>query len=114
MAGHWPVLLGLGFFDCSWAERDVDRGRPTIKGNVPELANLPMEGYFQALYAPLGGSKIWREKASLISTKLCVSMFRDKPPCMPLCFGTVDYIARGGLGFFFFLSLCSSRSFFLF
>ena len=45
-----------GFSDCSWAERDVDRGRPVIKRNVLELANLPLEGYFRALYAPLGGS----------------------------------------------------------
>ena len=114
MDGHWRVLLGLSFSDCSLAERDVDRGRPTIKGKVLELANLLMKGYFRALYAPLGGSRIWREKASLISLKLCVSMFRDKPPCMPLYFSTVDYIARGGQGFFFFLSLYSSRYFFSF
>ena len=82
-----------------------------IKRNVLELANLHMEGYFLALYAPLGGLQIWREKASLTSTKLCFSMFRDKPPCTPLCFGTVDYTARDGRGFFFFLSLYSSSSF---
>ena len=40
--------------DCSWVEHDVERGRPVIKRNVPELANLLMEGYFRALYAPLG------------------------------------------------------------
>ena len=79
--------------NCSWAERDVDRGRSVIKRNVPKLANLPMEGYFRALYAPLGGLGIWREKASLTLTKLYFSMFRDKPPCTPLCFGTVDYLA---------------------
>ena len=83
MAGHWRMLLGLGFSDYSWVERDVDRGQPVIKRNDPELANLSMEGYFRALYAPLGGSRIWREKASLTSTKPCFSMFRDKPPCMP-------------------------------
>ena len=49
MASHWRMLLGLGFSDCSWAEHDVDRGQPVIKRNVPELANLPMEGYFRAL-----------------------------------------------------------------
>ena len=93
MAGHWRILQVLGFFDCSWAELDVDRGRLAIKRNVLELANLPMEGYFRALYAPLGGSPIWREKASLTSTKLSVSMFSDKSPCMPLYFGTIDYTA---------------------
>ena len=105
------MLLRLGFFACSWAECDVERSRPTIKRNVPELANLPMEGYFRALDAPLGGSQIWREKASLKSTKLYFSMFRDKPPCMPLCFGIVNYTARGGRGFYLFLSLYSSNSF---
>ena len=70
MVGHWRMLLGLGFSDCSWVERDVDKSRPIIKRNVLELANLPMEGYFQALYTPLGGSRIWREKASLTLTKL--------------------------------------------
>ena len=104
-ASHWQMLLVLGFSDCSWAKRDVDKGRPTIRKDVLELANLPMEGYFRALYAPLGGSRIWREKAPFIVTKLCVSMFRDKPPCTPLCFGIVDYTARGGWGFFLFLSL---------
>ena len=55
MAGHWRMLLGLGLI-VPGAECDVDRGRPMIKRNVLELANLPMEGYFRALYAPLGGS----------------------------------------------------------
>ena len=48
------MLLGLGFSDCSWVERDVDRGRLAIERNVPKLPNLPMAGYFVALYAPLG------------------------------------------------------------
>ena len=56
MAGGWRMLLVLGFSDCSWAERDVDKGRSVIKRNVLELANLPLEGYFLVLYAPLGGS----------------------------------------------------------
>ena len=55
MACRLQMLLVLGFSDCSWVERDVDRGRPVIKRNVPELANSPLEGYFRALYAPLGG-----------------------------------------------------------
>ena len=49
------MLLVSGFSDCSWDECDVDRGRPVIKTNVLELANLPLEGYFRALYVPLGG-----------------------------------------------------------
>ena len=56
MDGHWQMLLVLAFSDCSWVECDVDRGRSVIKRNVLELANLPLEGYFLALYAPLGGS----------------------------------------------------------
>ena len=56
MASHWRMLLVLRFSDCSWDELDVDRGRPMIKRNILELANLPLEGYFRALYAPLGGS----------------------------------------------------------
>ena len=64
MASHWWMLLGLGFSECSWVKRDVDRGRPVIERNVLELANLPMTGYFGALYAFLGVSRIWREKAS--------------------------------------------------
>ena len=113
MAGYWWMLLVSGFSDCSWAERDIDRVWSVIKRNVIELANLPLEGYFRALYVPLGGSRTWMENASLKSMKLCVSMFSDKPPCMPPCFGTVDYTTRGGRVFFLFLSLCSN-SFFLF
>ena len=93
MVGYWRMLLLLGFSDCSWAEREVDRGRLMIKRNVLKLAYLPLEGYFQALYAPFAGLRTWREKTSLTSTKLCVSMFNDMPPCMPLCFGIVDYTA---------------------
>ena len=102
------VRAGL---DCSWAKCDIDKGRPMMKRNAPELANLPMEGYFRALYALLGGSQIWSEKAALTSTKLCFSVFRDKSPCTSLCFGIADYTARGGRDFFFFLSLCSGSSF---
>ena len=84
-----------------------------IKRNVLELANLPLEGYFRALYVPLGGSQTHKENASLKSMKLYVFMFSDKPPCMPLCFGIADHTAKGGWGFFLFLRLCSSN-FFLF
>ena len=113
MAGCWRILLVLGFSDCSWAKRDIDRGRSVIKKNILALANLPLEVYFRALYAPLGGSQTWREKASLTSTKPYVSMFSDKPPCMPLCFGTIDHTIGGGRGFFLFLSPYTSN-FFLF
>ena len=80
MACRWRMMLVLSFSNYSWVERDVDRGRPTIKMKVSKLANLPMERYFRASYAPLGGSQIWREKASSTSKKPCFSMFRDKPP----------------------------------
>ena len=55
----------LSFSNCSWSECDVDKGQSVIKKNVLELANLPLEGYFLALYAPLGGPRTWREKAFL-------------------------------------------------
>ena len=84
-----------------------------IKRDILELVNLPLEGHFQALYVPLGGSRTRKENASLKSMKLYVSMFSDKSPCMPLCFSAIDHNAIGGRGFFLFLSLCSS-SFFLF
>ena len=50
------MLLVPGFSDCSWVECDVDKGQSVIKRSVLELANLPLEGYFQALYVPLGSS----------------------------------------------------------
>ena len=121
MACRWRTLLVLCFFNRFWVERGVDRGRSVVKRNVSELANLPLEGYFRALYTPLGGWRDtafppsmklyfsmfndkppWRKKAFSTSTKLCFSMFRDNPPCMPLCFGTADCTARGGWGVFLF------------
>ena len=48
-----------------------------IKMNVLKLVNLSFEGYFRALYVPLGGSQTLKENASLKSMKLCVSMFND-------------------------------------
>ena len=59
--------------------------------NVLERANLPLEGYFRALYVPLGGSRTQMENAPL---KLCIFMFNNKPPCMPLYFGTVEIILQ--------------------
>ena len=64
MAGHWRMLLVPGFSDCSWAECDVDRGRMVTTRNVLECANLSMEGYFRALYAPLGGSRTQMENTT--------------------------------------------------
>ena len=61
--------------------------------NILERANLPLEGYFRALYVPLVGSQTWMENAPLKSMKLCISMFSDKPPFMPLCFGIVEIIS---------------------
>ena len=51
-----------------------------------ELANLLLEGYFRALYVPLGGLKTRMENTPSRSMKFYISMFSDKPPCMPLCF----------------------------
>ena len=48
--------------------------------NVLERANLSVEGYFRALYAPLGGSRTQMENTTSESMKLHISMFRDKPP----------------------------------
>ena len=60
--------------------------------NLLERANLILEGYFLALYVPLGGSKSRMENTPSESMKFYISMFSDKPPCMPLCFGTVVII----------------------
>ena len=84
--------------------------------NLLERANLRLEGYFRALYIPLGGSKTQMENAP--SMEVYISMFSDKPLYMPLCFGTVIIILPEPVGafssfFFLFFSLCSS-SFFLF
>ena len=130
MARHWWMLLVPGSFEC-----DVDKGRPVTTRNVLEHANLPLEGYFRALYAPLGGLRTRMENASLKLMKFCISMFSDKPPCMPLCFDTIEIIlpeaarafssfltsttatvsllASAVAGFFLFFSLCG-RDFFLF
>ena len=79
--------------------------------NALERANFLLEGYFRALYVPLGGSKTRMESSTAKNTpsksmKFYISMFSDKPPCMPLCFDIVErrcnHIARGGRGFFFF------------
>ena len=110
------MLLLPGFSYCSWAECDVDEGRSVATGNVLERANLRLEGYFRALYVPLGGSKTQMENAPYKLIKFYISMFSDKPPCC-------NHTTRGGRGFliffslykgiFFFISLCSS-DFFLF
>ena len=107
IARRYQVLPVPGFSNCSWAECDVYRGRSAATRNALERANLILEGYFRALYVPLGGAETQME--------FYISMFSDKPPCMPLCFGIVErrcnHTARGGRGFFFFhiffLSLCS-------
>ena len=63
MARHWRMLPIPGFSDCFWAECDVDIGQSVATRNVLESANLHLEGYFRALYVPLGGSKTWMENA---------------------------------------------------
>ena len=45
--------MGPCFSDCSWAECDVDMGRPEATRNALERANFLLEGCFRALYAPL-------------------------------------------------------------
>ena len=61
MARHWWMLPIPGFSDCSWAECDVDRDWSVATRNVLERANFLLEGYFRALYVPLGGSKLgWK------------------------------------------------------
>ena len=100
-----------GFSDCSWAECNVDKGWPVATRNAVECASLLLEGYFRALYVPLGGSKTHMESSTNKNTpsksmKFYISMFSDKPPCMPLSFGIVErrcnHIAKGSRGFFFF------------
>ena len=59
MARCWRALLVPCFSNCSWAECDVDRGQPEATKNVLERANLLLEGYFQALYAPLYVPLLW-------------------------------------------------------
>ena len=118
MAKYWRMLPVSGFSDCSWAGCDVDKGWLVASRNMLERANLLLEGYFQALYVPLGGSKTRMESTPSKSMKFYISMFSDKPPCMPLCFSIVErrcnHIARGGLGFFIFLSLYSWSFFYIF
>ena len=100
IAKHWRMLSIPGFFDCSWAECDVDRGRPVTTRNVLELANLRLEGYFRALYVLLGGVRTRMENTTFESTKFYISMFSNKPPCMPLCFGTAVIILPEAAGAF--------------
>ena len=114
MARHWQMLPVLGFSDCSWAEGDVDRGRPVATRNVLERVNLRLEGYFRALYVPLGGSKTRMEKAHYKSIKFYISMFSDKPPCMPLYFGTTVIILPRAAGAFLSFLDSSASVFFLF
>ena len=124
MARRWRMLLVPGFFDCSRAECDVDKGWLEATRNALEGANLLLKGYFQALYVLLGGSKTRMESSAAKniptkSMKFYISMFSDKPPCMPLRFGIVErhcnHIVKGGRGFFFFhiffLSLSTFSSF---
>ena len=78
-----------------------------------ECANFLLEGYFRALYVPLGRSETWMESSIAKTTpsksmKFYISMFNDKPPCMPLCFGiiegTVIILPKAVGAFSFFIS----------
>ena len=83
--------------------------------NVLKRANLRFEGYFQVLYVPLGGLKTRMENAPSKSMKFYISMFSDKPPCMPLCFGTAVIIPLKAVWAFssFLASAAAAFSFFL-
>ena len=54
MARHWRMLLAPGFSDCSWAECNVDRGRPVTIRNVLGRDNFFFGGVFSSLICPLG------------------------------------------------------------
>ena len=109
MARYWRMLPVLGFFDCSWAECDVDRGRTVATKNMLEHPNLRLEGYFRALYVPLSGSKTRMENAP--SMKFYISMFNDKPP---LLWHYCNHTTRGGGAFSYFLaSVAAVFSYFL-
>ena len=98
MSRRYRMMLVPSFFDCSWAECDVDKGRPTATRNALECANMFLEGYIRALYVPLGGAENQME--------FYISMFSDKPPYKPLCFGigTVIILPEAvGVGLFLFL-----------
>ena len=109
------MLLVPGFFDCSRAEYDVNKGRLVATRNVLECANLRLEGYFRALYVPLGGLKTRMENTPSKSRKFYISMFSDKPPCMPLCFGTAVIILPESVGPFssFLASVAATFSSFI-
>ena len=81
--------------------------------NMLERANLCLEGYFRALYVPFGGSKTWIENAP--SMEFYISMFSNKPPCMPFCFGIAVIILLEATGAFssFLASATTAFSFFL-
>ena len=66
--------------------------------NTLESANFLLEGYFRVLYVPLGGAET--------QMKFYISMFSDKPPCMPLCFGigAVIILPEAAGAFSFFIS----------
>ena len=103
MAKHWRMLLLPGFSDCSWTKSDVDRGWSVSTGNVLKRANLHLERYFRALYVPLGGSKTRMENTP--SMEFYISMFSDKPPFMPPCFGiAVIILSEAARAFSFFIS----------
>ena len=59
MARHYWALRVPYFFDCSWAECDIDRGRLEAIRNALEGANFLLEGHFRALYATLYAPSLW-------------------------------------------------------
>ena len=80
-------------------------------GNMLEHVNLRSEGYFRALYVPLGGSKTRMENTPYKSIKFYISMFSHKPPCMPLCFGTTVIILPEVAGDFSYFLASAATTF---
>ena len=68
--------------------------------NMLERANLRLEGNFRALHVPLGGLRTRMENSPSKSMKFYISMFSDKPPCMPLYFGIDVIILPEAVGLF--------------
>ena len=113
------MLPVSSFSVCSWAECDVDKGRPVATRNVLECANLLLEGVFSSLIRSVGlfenSNGDAPSRSMIISPCSAIS-----PLVCPFALTCCNHIARGGHGFFcfhiFFLSLYSrgfSRSSFL-
>ena len=52
MARHWRMLLVPGFSDCSWAECDVDKGRPVTTRTLWSVLIYLWRGIFEPYMSP--------------------------------------------------------------